>query len=238
LAADNLPLARRTEHPRTFVEIVQVFRQICQRIRTSILIPIVRHSAVLFYATRLFRGSACISTKALPETGAVTTDWQRACKSRSQIWNSVEFVRCPGKARTKTNSWHLESTAVTFTDRVLTCIDCSAEFVFSAGEQLFFHDKEFKNDPKRCKSCKARRRNGEQKVRRETRTKCAECGEDTTVPFWPTQGRPVLCRPCFRKQATPQLVTVTGPSALPPFFLSPQENSAAVSENGRPLISS
>ena len=41
-----------------------------------------------------------------------------------------------------------------FQDKVLTCIDCGVEFVFTAGEQLFFHDKRFKNEPKRCKACK------------------------------------------------------------------------------------
>jgi CxxC-x17-CxxC domain-containing protein len=30
---------------------------------------------------------------------------------------------------------------------------------------------------------------------------CATCGVDTTVPFKPTQGRPVLCRGCFQKAA-------------------------------------
>ena len=44
-----------------------------------------------------------------------------------------------------------------FQDKVLKCIDCGADFVFTAGEQLFFHDKQFKNEPKRCKACKAKR---------------------------------------------------------------------------------
>jgi CxxC-x17-CxxC domain-containing protein len=87
-----------------------------------------------------------------------------------------------------------------YTDRVLKCIDCGAEFVFTAGEQLFFHDKQFKNDPKHCKQCKAKRVRGGSRVRPETRTHCAQCGEETTVPFKPTQGRPVLCRSCFQKQ--------------------------------------
>ena len=87
-----------------------------------------------------------------------------------------------------------------FSDRVLTCVDCGAEFIFTAGEQVFFHDKQFKNDPKRCKQCKAKRLRGNQKVRPETRTTCSECGTETTVPFKPTQGRPVLCRSCFQKQ--------------------------------------
>jgi CxxC-x17-CxxC domain-containing protein len=36
-------------------------------------------------------------------------------------------------------------------------------------------------------------------VRPETRTNCSQCGEATTVPFKPTQGRPVLCRCCFQR---------------------------------------
>jgi CxxC-x17-CxxC domain-containing protein len=41
-------------------------------------------------------------------------------------------------------------------------------------------------------------------VRPETRTNCSQCGEATTVPFKPTQGRPVLCRSCFKHQAAQQ----------------------------------
>ena len=43
-----------------------------------------------------------------------------------------------------------------FQDKVLKGIDCGADFVFTAGEQLFFHDKQFKNQPKRCKPCKTK----------------------------------------------------------------------------------
>ena len=99
-----------------------------------------------------------------------------------------------------------------FIDRVLKCNDCGADFVFTAGEQLFFHDKQFKNDPKHCKQCKAKRVRGGPRVRSETRTTCSACGEDTTVPFKPTQGRPVLCRSCFQKQIVgPAPAMVAGP---------------------------
>ena len=91
-----------------------------------------------------------------------------------------------------------------FVDRNLKCVDCGSDFVFTAGEQLFFHDKQFKNDPKRCKNCKAKRTTGPGGVRSETRTTCSECGTDTTVPFKPTQGRPVLCRQCFQHKRAPQ----------------------------------
>ena len=44
-----------------------------------------------------------------------------------------------------------------FQDKSLTCVDCGTEFIWTAGEQLFFADKNFKNEPKRCKGCKAKR---------------------------------------------------------------------------------
>ena len=91
-----------------------------------------------------------------------------------------------------------------FQDKTLKCIDCGQDFVFTAGEQLFFHDKQFKNEPKRCKSCKAKRADAPGQVsnfqRTETKTTCSQCGKETTVPFKPTQGRPVYCRECFQQR--------------------------------------
>jgi CxxC-x17-CxxC domain-containing protein len=122
-----------------------------------------------------------------------------------------------------------------FTDRILKCSDCGNEFVFTAGEQLFFYDKQFKNDPKRCKLCKAKRAglgrtaNGNGAVtlplsRTETRTKCSVCSVETTVPFKPTQGRPVLCRSCFQLKRVP-----TGVAAVTQMD-SPATQVAAVIE--------
>jgi CxxC-x17-CxxC domain-containing protein len=101
-----------------------------------------------------------------------------------------------------------------FQDKVLKCIDCGGDFVFTAGEQLFFHDKQFKNEPKRCKACKTKREavlgaapaapagaNGHY-TKVETRATCSQCGKETTVPFRPTQGRPVFCRECFQSRRT------------------------------------
>jgi len=97
-----------------------------------------------------------------------------------------------------------------FQDKMLMCVDCGTEFTFTAGEQLFFHDKQFKNEPKRCKTCKAKRvavlgavpPPPRSFARVETRTTCSLCGKETTVPFKPTQGRPVLCRECFQGKRT------------------------------------
>lgn len=112
-----------------------------------------------------------------------------------------------------------------FVDRILKCSDCGSDFIFTAGEQLFFLERQFKNDPKRCKLCKARRAGlGKAEAgsspaaialplsRTETRTACSACGLETTVPFKPTQGRPVFCRSCFQLKRLPG---VSEPVTLP-----------------------
>jgi len=94
-----------------------------------------------------------------------------------------------------------------FQDKILKCSDCGGDFVFTAGEQLFFHDKQFKNEPKRCKNCKSKRANsfgvsdgGNTPHKTETKAICSACKRETTVPFKPTQGRPVFCRECFEQR--------------------------------------
>lgn len=48
-------------------------------------------------------------------------------------------------------------------DKSLLCKDCNMEFVFSEGEQDFYKEKGFENEPQRCPECrrarKAQRRN-------------------------------------------------------------------------------
>lgn len=48
-------------------------------------------------------------------------------------------------------------------EKTLICEDCGQEFVFTVGEQEFYKEKGFENEPKRCKECrnkkKAERRN-------------------------------------------------------------------------------
>lgn len=90
-------------------------------------------------------------------------------------------------------------TALGFADRSLNCIGCGAEFVFTADEQAFFHERGFKNDPKRCKPCSAKRHRRPQRPCHEVRVTCAECGMETTVPFKPRNGKPVLCHTCFMR---------------------------------------
>jgi CxxC-x17-CxxC domain-containing protein len=98
-------------------------------------------------------------------------------------------------------------------DKSITCVDCGEEFLFTAGEQMFYRERGLTNAPTRCKSCREKR-----KASRPTSTghggggggggygrsdkqmypaTCSQCGRETEVPFPPTPGRPVLCRECF-----------------------------------------
>jgi CxxC-x17-CxxC domain-containing protein len=84
-------------------------------------------------------------------------------------------------------------------DRILMCGTCGEEFVFTTGEQLFFQLHKFSNVPKHCQKCRVRRFNNGNTRRLDTTVTCAMCGASTTVPFKPSQNRPVLCRACFDK---------------------------------------
>lgn len=84
-------------------------------------------------------------------------------------------------------------------DKTLICKDCGAEFIFTAGEQDFYAEKGFTNEPQRCKPCRNSRKNGG--VQREMFTAiCASCGNEARVPFQPRDDRPVYCSDCFSKQ--------------------------------------
>lgn len=90
-----------------------------------------------------------------------------------------------------------------FQDKALRCKECGKEFVFTSGEQQFYAEKGFENEPARCRECRdARRRNrdgGEQRpAQREMyEAVCAQCGVTTQVPFKPRNDRPIFCRDCF-----------------------------------------
>ena len=94
-----------------------------------------------------------------------------------------------------------------FADTEILCIDCGNDFVWTVGEQVFFRDKGLRNPPKRCKDCKQAKNErlasiaaaqvSGVKQRIEVAVYCARCSGYTTVPFYPSQGRPVYCRSCF-----------------------------------------
>lgn len=53
-----------------------------------------------------------------------------------------------------------------YEDKTLVCKECGAEFVFTAGEQEFYAEKGFQNEPQRCKACRDARK-ADKKAERE-----------------------------------------------------------------------
>ena len=41
-----------------------------------------------------------------------------------------------------------------YEDKTLVCKECGQEFVFTAGEQEFYAERGFQNEPQRCKACR------------------------------------------------------------------------------------
>ena len=116
-------------------------------------------------------------------------------------------------------SFQNAETSSDFEEMDILCIDCNKNFIWTIGEQTFFRDKGLKNPPKRCKDCKqaknerlaaiAAAQAAGIKQRIEVAVSCARCGAQTTVPFYPSQGRPVYCRSCFLEM-NPTLIKETG----------------------------
>ena len=105
------------------------------------------------------------------------------------------------------DSVKLSDLAREFDDISIPCIDCFEEFIWTAGEQDFYQQKNLLNPPKRCKNCKQAKnrrlfaitesRSTGKPPRIEVTAECARCNSSTTIPFYPSQGRPVYCRKCF-----------------------------------------
>ncbi len=106
---------------------------------------------------------------------------------------------------------------MSFDDKTLTCRDCGQPFTFTAGEQAFYQEKGFTNQPSRCADCrranKARRDGGGSAgsygsssygAPRTERTMhaatCSECGKEAMVPFVPRNDKPVYCSDCFQSR--------------------------------------
>ena len=97
-----------------------------------------------------------------------------------------------------------------YQDRTLTCVECGVGFTFTADDQAYHAEKGYTNEPRRCPSCRRARRGQRdrsdfgggfgQGTREMHPAVCAECGQNTTVPFRPRGDRPVYCNDCFRSR--------------------------------------
>jgi len=117
-----------------------------------------------------------------------------------------------------------------FRDKWITCVNCGKSFVFSARDQQYYGEQGFKNEPKRCRECRALLKRQRQVTTDENgvekdlfRSVCESCGRATYVPFKPTGVRPIYCRDCLvaKKIETSNLeasspVAEAGASTAPP----------------------
>ena len=84
-----------------------------------------------------------------------------------------------------------------YQDITLKCKDCGQDFVFTAGEQEFYAEKGFQNQPQRCRDCRQARKNAGKPQREMFDAVCAKCGKPARIPFQPSEDRPVYCSECF-----------------------------------------
>ncbi len=110
---------------------------------------------------------------------------------------------------------------MTYAHKTLTCRDCGNPFTFTEGEQEFFAQEGYTNDPGRCPECrstnKARRGGGggtsydsdrgysggggySRGPREMFEAVCSECGGVARVPFQPSGDKPVYCSNCFESR--------------------------------------
>jgi CxxC-x17-CxxC domain-containing protein len=94
-------------------------------------------------------------------------------------------------------------------DRTLQCAQCGNEFTFTVDDQQFHRDRGYQ-DPKRCPSCRAERRNSrgggygsdsggyDRPQRQMFSATCAQCGKEALVPFEPRGDKPVYCSDCYK----------------------------------------
>lgn len=104
-----------------------------------------------------------------------------------------------------------------YTDRALTCVQCSNEFTFTADDQQYHAERGYQ-DPKRCPTCRAERRNsqgggggsygrsgggGYDRPQREMfSATCSRCGKEAMVPFQPRGDKPVYCSDCYQPRTS------------------------------------
>lgn len=127
----------------------------------------------------------------------------------------------------ETNPTFFWRSRMSYEDKTIACVDCGAEFTFTADEQQRFAERGFTNEPKRCKTCRDAKKaqqggnrggggggyggggggrggygggGGDRGPRQMHPATCASCGKQTEVPFKPSGSRPVYCRDCFQSQ--------------------------------------
>ena len=85
-----------------------------------------------------------------------------------------------------------------YEDKTLVCKECGKEFTFTAGEQEFYAERGFQNEPQRCKACRDARKNSTRGPREYFTATCAACGGEARVPFGSKSDRACLLQRLLR----------------------------------------
>lgn len=94
---------------------------------------------------------------------------------------------------------------MSYVDKDLRCRECGSPFVWTAGEQDFYHQKGLLHEPQRCQTCRGRAKQERAAARAASMHDivCSDCGQPGQVPFAPRTDRPVYCSTCFDAHRRP-----------------------------------
>ena len=112
---------------------------------------------------------------------------------------SISFYLAVVEIQGQIHLFKKEEVKTMYEDKTLVCKECGKEFTFTAGEQEFYAERGFVNEPQRCKDCRDARKNKIKTQKEMYTTTCAACGCEAKVPFKPREDRPVYCSECFAK---------------------------------------
>jgi CxxC-x17-CxxC domain-containing protein len=101
-------------------------------------------------------------------------------------------------------------------DKTITCIDCGADFTFTADEQEFYSTHQLTNEPKRCKPCREKKKSMPRNSARRTGAGAGYSGNDAGQapgqgtprggPGPRNEGRPrfkIVCHACGKEDEVP-----------------------------------
>ena len=88
-------------------------------------------------------------------------DWRFSRRNQARpdrIYSPIAYERKP-QLQGKSIFYRKREVTKMFEDKTLVCKECGKEFVFTAGEQEFYAERGFQNEPQRCKACRDARKN-------------------------------------------------------------------------------
>ncbi|MFA7309194.1 MAG: zinc-ribbon domain containing protein [Patescibacteria group bacterium] len=86
-------------------------------------------------------------------------------------------------------------------DKPLECQDCGTTFIWDVAEQAYYKKKGFKEVPRRCRACRAKKKI-EQEIEKskEKELTCLVCGKTGTTSTEVSPDEEAMCLDCYVKQ--------------------------------------